>query len=452
MCAHEVRVEEIERGTRRPEVPDKTFLDAARDEGEEGFTLYAPAAFSLRSRVKFVGGPLPMFEDVATVRGRSPRWLVSVLYASSAAALGVAFALVKMHPRGPAGLAGALAMMALVLGPAGAMVVAGARGWRARVRVDEGGHHVDGRLFFTRSELAEPAVSAPNRVCVRTVSGLRLNVDFEDVRRARAFAAALDAQRARGAPDRIERFRVTTDAHGPRSVVVVTLVTVAVLVAFATRSPHFGLAVAVLGIGVLLALAAGLRLELGSDGIALRGLLGARFLSYSRVLRVASNGRAVVLVLTDGRKLTFSPVVMTAPQTGGAASALADRLVAAKQAFELARTDDVARALPLLARGARSTQVWLRDLERLGHDAPTDYREAAPPAPETLWRIVEDAAADESARASAAVLLRRASLDDPGRERLRVAVRQSASPALRRSLEAALDDDDDVVTAALGEL
>ncbi|HZU83716.1 MAG TPA: hypothetical protein VE987_12400, partial [Polyangiaceae bacterium] len=52
---------------------------------------------------------------------------------------------------------------------------------------------------------------------------------------------------------------------------------------------------------------------------------------------------------------------------------------------------------------------------------------------ERLWRVVEDSSADRTARAGAALALTR-SLDDTGRERLRVAAESCAEPRLRVAL------------------
>jgi hypothetical protein len=104
-------------------------------------------------------------------------------------------------------------------------------------------------------------------------------------------------------------------------------------------------------------------------------------------------------------------------------------------------------AAALVGCGARTYDAWieaLRELSRDGH-----YRAAALP-PEELWRVLEDPAAETSARAGAAMALRE-SLDAEGRARLRVAGAASASPRVRVALDAiaSSDADDAELRAAL---
>ncbi len=71
--------------------------------------------------------------------------------------------------------------------------------------------------------------------------------------------------------------------------------------------------------------------------------------------------------------------------------------------------------------------------------ARSSYRIAALP-PEELWRTVENAIAPPTARAGAAIGLRRV-LDDAGRKRLHEVSATCASTALRSTLEAIANDD-----------
>jgi hypothetical protein len=68
-------------------------------------------------------------------------------------------------------------------------------------------------------------------------------------------------------------------------------------------------------------------------------------------------------------------------------------------------------------------------------------------AAEMLWEVVEDPAVDSTARAGAAMMLRR-TLDDGGRARLRVAAGACASPRLRVALDAVADGGDEAAVAA----
>jgi hypothetical protein len=68
-----------------------------------------------------------------------------------------------------------------------------------------------------------------------------------------------------------------------------------------------------------------------------------------------------------------------------------------------------------------------------GREPVPGYRRAAVPSA-SLWQIVEDPTAEPPIRAGAAVALVQA-LDEPGRQRLRVAAQACAAPKLRVALE-----------------
>jgi hypothetical protein len=91
-----------------------------------------------------------------------------------------------------------------------------------------------------------------------------------------------------------------------------------------------------------------------------------------------------------------------------------------------------------LERGSRRTDEWLRHLRSVGGSARAErsgYRRPALP-PEKLWRVVEDPASPPGARAGAAVALSHG-LDEPGKQRLRIAAEATALPGMRVLLESA---------------
>ena len=89
-------------------------------------------------------------------------------------------------------------------------------------------------------------------------------------------------------------------------------------------------------------------------------------------------------------------------------------------------------------RGDRSTSAWLRFLREASRGA--GYRTGV--VAERLWALVEDPRAQASVRGAVAAAFA-PTLDDNGRERLRVAARASAEPQLRRVLAASADGADE---------
>jgi hypothetical protein len=115
-----------------------------------------------------------------------------------------------------------------------------------------------------------------------------------------------------------------------------------------------------------------------------------------------------------------------------------------------AHEDGESTATAVLARGGDDVEAWVRRL-RVATEERADYRSAALPADE-VWRVVCDPTAEPTARGGAAAVLRR-SLDEAGRERLRIAADSCAEPNLRAALEAAAEDRDDAAfEEALGEI
>ena len=78
------------------------------------------------------------------------------------------------------------------------------------------------------------------------------------------------------------------------------------------------------------------------------------------------------------------------------------------------------------------------------------FRES-PILPERLWQVIEDAKADISARAAAAIALSR-TMSEQDRSRLRIAARATAAPKLRIALEAAAQDDEARMVEALSDM
>lgn len=197
-----------------------------------------------------------------------------------------------------------------------------------------------------------------------------------------------------------------------------------------------GLAVAWAGIPVAAVIAFALLIvaarwpgdvDIAADGISFTWLNQRRFVPFGEIVQI----RDRELLLASGERLALAQ-----PTGRVTRDVMVERMREAFDAFHARGAGaDVA---PLLSRGDRSAKEWLDHLRAL-RDA--DYRTRAI-REEDLWRIVEDPAAPEDARAGAAALLR-SSLDDDGRARIRVASETTASPRLRVALDATVEAEDD---------
>lgn len=171
------------------------------------------------------------------------------------------------------------------------------------------------------------------------------------------------------------------------------------------------------------------RVRAGTDGILLRDRERERFISFADVASISKlrNGLRVV-VGEEPLWMDFAPDEPS-PQTRRARSRvrrMQEAILRAHRAFEA--SSDAALG-SCIARGGRSAELWLRDLAALRAGS---YRRPAI-SDDDLWRIVEDATADPSARVGAAKLLR-GGLDDAGRRRLGRVAADGARPDLREAL------------------
>jgi hypothetical protein len=199
---------------------------------------------------------------------------------------------------------------------------------------------------------------------------------------------------------------------------------------------HLG---ALVGVGVTLAaisqiVLASCRYRVGADGILIVDRIGRRFVPWREVEAVEPTPRGIAVRLRKGRWIAM-PLVRGNPgreRVAGEQPAFFTRAREAFDAFQSGATPDVAVRV---ARGGRTRGVWLAALA--GETGEGGFRKA-PIAPEDLLRVVESAAADDSARAGAAFVLGRTG-SEADRARLRVAAEACASPRLRVVLEKAAD-------------
>ncbi len=196
------------------------------------------------------------------------------------------------------------------------------------------------------------------------------------------------------------------------------------------------------------------KIAVGVDGILLRWLWTKTFVPMSKITRfVPEDDRIIRLTLSDGTE----NVVYTSMRQKRGVTGIGARYASQHRDAVLARMSEAWRAFhartpaadvtALMGRGSRTREEWFDSLAKLGA-SDGGYRDAVI-REEDLWRVVEDPAAPEDARAGAMVVLR-PKLDDAGKQRVRIAAEATASPRLRVVLERATSDDD--LHEAVGEL
>ena len=171
------------------------------------------------------------------------------------------------------------------------------------------------------------------------------------------------------------------------------------------------------------------RIDVGQDGIFLRWLGNKRFIPFAKIEIATANKIGIDLFLRGERHVE----IRMTQKDGGAATqvhALLARITEGMAAHRgLSRADEEA----FLARGQRDVATWLHEMRALGAGEGGGYRANAIPR-ERLWAIVENPAADPSAREGAALALS-ASLEEDDRVRLRATAQKTASPRLRIALD-----------------
>ncbi len=196
------------------------------------------------------------------------------------------------------------------------------------------------------------------------------------------------------------------------------------------------------------------RVRVGVDGIVIRWLDRERFVAFADVTAVKkykhrSGGKTyagVELTLRDG-----STERIVCGQEGWIEPDVEQMLGRIREAFALHGKSGGELAPSLLARGRRSTREWVTALRGIGAGASSDLR-TAPVPPESLLRVVEDAAAAPVMRVGAAVAALAGEPDATAR--VRVAAGPTASPKLRIALERVADspEDEAAIADAIAEL
>ncbi len=194
------------------------------------------------------------------------------------------------------------------------------------------------------------------------------------------------------------------------------------------------------------------RITVGTDGFLFRWLWWRRFVAMHEVQSITTEAeRDVVLGLSSGKRLVWY-TSMRAKSTSADQRDHRDAVVARmREAHALATTRPHAPHLAdSVGRVGRTHDEWLAALRQL-RGPVDDYRAAAVPR-DDLWRILEDPAAPEDARAGAAYVLRADGASEHVEQRLRNAAGATVSPQLRIALDSAAEGTEDELSAALEEL
>jgi hypothetical protein len=182
----------------------------------------------------------------------------------------------------------------------------------------------------------------------------------------------------------------------------------------------------------------------GEDGVLVRWAGRTRFISFGMIYEARLTPLGVVIDLDDERSIEVRLTHRADAQTARCTS-LVERI---QEGIEAHRRRGHAEDEALLARGSRSYEEWIRDMSAIG-SAEGGYRAIAIPR-ERLWGVLENRAADASAREGAALALH-AKLDDDERIRLNVVAQKSASPRLRIALDAVTNASPETMGAVLAE-
>ena len=318
------------------------------------------------------------------------------------------------------------------------------RGYRVRragqLRADAGGLSLDGERVVARAEIACAYLVPTGRPVVRIVRGRRgdVEVELEGDAEAEALVQALGF----GVGQAVATFGAWAPWRkrpGSRLRRAVAAVATATLLAWwsIVYEHHVDAAWLALYVCALAAvqLVTFARVHVGSDGLLVRRLFGARFVSYADVVDATVEDGTLVVRLARGTPLLLA-------RGRAAIEALARRVEDAREAY--LRASGATAVETHVAPEGRSVDRWLGDLRR--PSSPHAYRVGGGDA-DVLWRVLDDASQPPATRAGAAVSLA-SSADDAARARIRVAAESCAEPRLRVALTRVAENAED---AALEE-
>jgi hypothetical protein len=377
-------------------------------------------------------------------------WPILASWTAALAGLATAFAPVA----GEARMAGVLVAIGGVFAIS---IVHGWKLWRVahtvKLRTDAAGLMANDKLIAPRERIAaayyEPASEEDPEP--RVTFRMRRQRDFvvvSDPADATRILAELGFDAAHARTD----FRAAPlPVSGGGAAMIFFGLVIALLYLFgAVQSPLWPLAF------VLLPLAAIPRkIRVGADGVFVSWLGLSRFVSYADIRRVRALPEGVGLELANGATFFVRTAGLRENRDGTVVRGafldhpytIAARIEEAQRAYLLARAADDPAAL---APPGDDLKEWVARMRRLGTGDGSAYRAAAV-SRETLWRIAENAAAPAAARAGAIIALS-PSLDDPERQRLRIAVDAVVDPRAREALTRAAEGEDDSLLESLSAL
>jgi hypothetical protein len=190
------------------------------------------------------------------------------------------------------------------------------------------------------------------------------------------------------------------------------------------------------------------KIRAGDDGFELRWLGRSRYVRYRDVAGASLDRERMVFTLRDGRKIFVQLAVRSSrhyvtvdPTDTPIARRIGEGLARARIESESARDAEE------LSRGGRSAAEWLASIEARARPA-RDYREAALDRG-ALVRVATDGRAEGSARAAAALLLRKNGMNEEEGRAIADAAQATLHPRVRVALESAADPalDEEVVRA-----
>lgn len=299
------------------------------------------------------------------------------------------------------------------------------------VHADARGLSIDGAMYLPRTAIVSAYGALDDDLYAVHIEGGLLRracvVYLDSEAQGTAMLAALQADSSSAAA----HFRALPPwAKHIRWLAIVLTASPWVLINILRLIPAWGIGILVALYGViLLPTFLPQRVDVGHDGVFLRWLGNERFIPFSAIEIVSGSKVGVDLFLRGERHVEIR---MT--QKDGGARAQVNALVARIQEgiaaqSGLSRADEEA----FLARTGRDLETWMKDMRALGSGELGGYRAAAIPR-ERLWAVVENPAADPSAREGAAFALS-ASLDASDRSRLATLAQKTAQPRLRIALD-----------------
>ena len=327
-------------------------------------------------------------------------------------------------------LAVAMAMRRLVSGRRAHMVQVG----RAGVALD--GVPIVGRDHIRAAIVGLDRFGAHVRIDLR--GGGDLSIGVSDVRVARAMVEALGFDARRTTATFRAGSRVNESTMGVAAIV-------AVAIAFGLVCWNVVFAFAAAMVLFLGGLAMPTMVTVGTDGLLVRWAVERKYFPYPDIARVERMPGRVRLHLKS-RKIFDVVFRSRDDRDEPAAGQLAERIVEAIERRDASGSRvDVSK---LVRPAGVEVRAWMASLAEILSEGT--FRDA-PITADQLWEIVEDATATTTARAAAAIALRRV-VDERGKKRLRVVANATAAPHLRVALEQAADGDDADVEQALTAL